>query len=180
MATTRLQVFYQRGEGAKWTNVYHLDTTTITDAITAFDSFMKDVLLGLLHSSCRITKVLASSLTDDTFQEASVEEAGTSSFTDSALPFFNCVKLIINTTGLGRPDVKFMKGWITEGNSSSGEIDSIALAAFVDGFNGMIDVLTDESTPLVSENGDLWGVASAPPLIQMRQMHRKRKKPVTP
>jgi len=179
VATTRLQVFYQRGEGAKWSNVYHLDVTTITDAITAFQSFMQDVLLGLLHSSCRITKVLSSSLTDDTFQEQSIEEAGTSAFTDSALPFFNCVKVIINTTALGRPDVKFMKGWLTEGNTSSGEIDSIALASFIDGFNGMIEVLTDESTPLVSDDGALWGVASAPPLIQMRQMHRKRRH-VTP
>jgi len=180
VATTRLQVFYQRGEGAKWSNVYHLDVTTITDAITAFQDFMKPVLLGLLHSTCRITKVLSSSLVDDTFQEQSIEEAGTSAFTDSALPFFNCVKLIINTTALGRPDIKFMKGWITEGNSSSGEIDGSALSDFLDGFNGMIEVMTDESVPLVSDDGALWGVASAPPLIQMRQMHRKRKKVVAP
>lgn len=180
MATTRLQVFYQQGEGAKWSNVYHLDVTTITDAITNFDSFMKDILLGLLHSTCRITKVLASSLSDDTFQEQSVEEFGTSAFTDSLLPFFNCVKVVINTTALGRPDVKFMKGWLTEGNTSSGTIDESPLAGFLDGFNGMIEVMTDESVPLVSDDGALWGVASAPPLIQMRQMHRKRRRTPTP
>jgi len=179
MAVTRLQVFYQIGEGEKWTNVYHIDVASITDAITAFQDFMQSILLGLLHSSARITKVLSSSMTDDTFQEASIEEAGTSAFTDSRLPLFNCVKVIVNTTGLGRPDIKFMKGWLTEGNSASGAVDSIPLASFLDGFNGMIDVLRDESMPLVSENGDEWGVASAPPAIQMRQMHRKRRH-VTP
>lgn len=180
MATTRLQVFYQRGEGPKWTNVYHVDVDTITDAITAFQSVMQPYLLTLLHSSCRIVKVLASSLDDDSFTEASIEEAGTSAFTGSLLPFFNCVKLAISTVGLGRPDVKFMKGWIEEGNSSSGEIDSTPLADFLDNVNNMIQDMIDNSTSLVSDTGDQWGVATASPLIGMRQMHRKRKKPVTP
>jgi hypothetical protein len=180
MATTRLQVFYQEGEGAKWTNVYHVDVDTLTDAITAFTSVMQAYLLTLLHSSCRIVKVLASSMTDDTFVEASIEEPGTSAFTDSRLPFFDCVKTIISTTGLGRPDIKFMKGWLTEGNSSSGSVDSIALTAFLDNFNNMIQDMIDNSTSLVSDTGDQWAVATAPPTIQMRQMHRKRKKTVTP
>jgi hypothetical protein len=180
MATTRLQVFYQEGEGAKWTNVYHVDVDTITDALTAFTSVMQTYLLTLLHSSCRIVKVLASSLTDDTFQEISVEEAGTSAFTGSRLPFFNCVKVIVSTVGLGRPDGKYMKGWLEEGNSSSGSIDPSALADFLDNFNNMIQDMIDNSTSLVSDTGDQWAVATAPPTIAMRQMHRKRKKPVTP
>ena len=171
----RLQVFYQRGEGAKWSNVYHLDVETITDAITGFQAAMKSHLLTLLHSSCRITKVLASSLVDDTFQEASIEEAGESSFTGSLLPFFNCVKVLAFTSGLGRPDVKFMKGWLEEGNTSSGEIDPSALSDFVDEMNAMRSDCVDEACALVSENGDNWGTLTAPPLIQMRQMHRKRK-----
>jgi len=175
MATTRLQVFYQLGEGEKWTNVYHTDVDTITDAITAFESVMQSYLLTLLHSSCRIVKVLASSLTDDTFQEASIEEAGTSAFTGSRLPFFNCVKVQVSTTGLGRPDVKFMKGWLEEGNSSSGQIDSSALSDFLDNFNNMIQDMIDNSTSLVSEDGTQWAVATASPNIQMRQMHRRRR-----
>jgi len=179
VATTRLQVFYQEGEGEKWSNVYHLDVTTLTDAITAFTTDMQAALLSILHSSCRIVKVLASSLTDDTFVEASIEEAGTSAFTDSRLPFFNSVRVLAATTGLGAPDSKFIKGWLTEGNSSSGSIDSIALADLVTALVDMRSDLTGNDTPLVSESGDLWGTITAKPIIQMRQMHRKRKK-VTP
>lgn len=178
MATVRLQIFYQVGEGAKWSNVYHIDAPDLPGALVQFTDFMKDPLLGLLHSTARITKVLASSLLDDTFSELSVEEAGTSAFTDSALPFFDCVKLLIATAGLGRPDVKFLKGWLTEGNSSSGSIDSTPLGDVLTDFQGMIDSLATEGTPLVSENGDEWATASAPPLIQMRQMHRKRRRVV--
>lgn len=180
MATVRLQVFYQEGEGAKWSNVYHVDVDTITDAITAFESVMQAYLLTLLHSSCRIVKVLASSLIDDTFQEASIEEAGTSAFTGSRLPFFDCVKVAIATVALGRPDVKFMKGWLEEGNSSSGSIDPSALSDFLDNVNNMIQDMIDNSTSLVSESGDQWAVATASPIIAMRQMHRRRKKTVTP
>jgi len=179
VATVRLQIFYQVGEGAKWSNVYHIDAPDLPGALVQFTDFMKDPLLGLLHSSARITKALASSLIDDTFVETAVEEAGTSSFTDSALPFFDCVKLAISTAGLGRPDIKFLKGWLTEGNSSSGTIDSLPLADVITAFQGMVDSLATEGTPLVSESGDEWATVSAPPLIQMRQMHRKRRH-VTP
>lgn len=179
MATTRLQVFYQIGEGEKWSNVYHVDTTTITDALTAFTSHMQATLLGMLHSSARITKVLSSSLIDDTFQELSVEEAGTSAFTDSRLPLFDCVKLLISTAGLGRPDGKFLKGWLTEGNSASGAIDSIPLDELLGDFQQMIDDMASESTPFVSDTGDEWAIVSASPNIQMRQMHRRRRH-VTP
>jgi hypothetical protein len=179
VATTRLQVFYQLGEGEKWSNVYHVDVTTITDAITAFTSHMQAPLLSFLHASCRITKVLSSSLVDDSFQEASIEEAGTSAFTDSRLPFFNCVKLLISTTGFGRPDGKFLKGWLTEGNTSSGLIDDTALTDLLGDYQQMIDDMASESTPFVSNTGDEWAIVTAPPTIQMRQMHRRRRH-VTP
>jgi hypothetical protein len=175
MAVTRLQVFYQIGEGEKWSNVYHVEVSTITDALTAFTSVMQAHLLTLLHSSCRIVKVLSSSLTDDTFQELGVEEAGTSSFTDSRLPLFNCVKVLVSTAGLGRPDIKFMKGWLTEGNSASGSLDTLPLTDFEDEFNAMIGDMNANDTPLTSQTGDLWSTGIVQPTIQMRQMHRRRR-----
>lgn len=176
----RLQVFYQEGEGAKWTNVYHVRGTTVTDALTAFTANMQTHLLTLLHSSCRIVKALSSDVSSDAFQEISVEEGGTSSFTDSRLPFFDCVKVAIATTDPGRPDIKFMKGWLTEGNSSSGSIDDLALADFLTEFNDMITAMDGDDFPLISENNQPWLTATASPLIQMRQMHRKRRRTPAP
>jgi len=42
----------------------------------------------------------------------------------------------------------------------------------------MIDDMTTNSTPLCDESGLAWGSASVQPAVQMRQMHRKRKKKV--
>lgn len=181
MAVFRCQVFYQRGEGDKWTNVYHLSGTTLHGALIAAANTLVPGLLPLLHASCRIVKVLVSSLSDDTFEESSIEQAGTSAFTDSVLPFFNSVKAKFNTSGTGRPDLKFYKGWLTEALNDSGVITSLDLSDFTDALNQLIIDMNSESYDLSSENGDLWSTSGATvqPAIQMRQMHRKRRH-VTP
>jgi len=171
-----MQVFHQIGEGSKWTNVYHVDADDLTSVIAAFGDNMLDPLLSNLHPSARIVKVLVSSLTDDTFVENGYEAFGTSSFTDSRLPVFNCVKAQFNTAGLGRPDVKYYKGWATEENSDSEFFDPTALSAFAVNITDFIGDMSSNTTPLVSENGDLWLSVTCKPAVQMRQMHRKRKK----
>jgi len=177
MAVFRLQVFNQIGEGAKWTNVYHIRASNLAATIDAFSTDMKAHLLEMLHASARIVRVLASDPLTDAFSEISVEEFGTSSFTDSLLPLFNCVKVSIGTAASGRPDVKFMKGWVTEESSDSGVVDPTALGNFINEFNSMIDDMSGDATPLVSDTNDAWGTATGQPAVQMRQLHRKRKKP---
>jgi len=179
MATFRVQVFYQRGEGEKWTNVYHADSTTLALVANSVVNVLIPGLLPLLHSSCRITKFLVSSLSDDTFIETPVEEAGTSAFTDSILPFFNCVKAFFTTDALGRPDYKFYKGWLTEALNDSQVITPSDASDFKDALDAIIEAMDADEVPLVSESGDPWLVASVQPAIQMRQMHRRRR-PATP
>jgi len=181
MAVFRCQVFYQRGEGDKWTNVYHLSGADLSGALIAAANELVPGLLPLLHASCRIVKVLVSSMTTDDFVESSIEQAGTSAFTDSMIPFFNCVKAKFNTAGLGRPDLKFYKGWLTEALNDSGVITSLDLSDFTDALNSLIVDMSTAEYSLCSENGDLWstGGCTLQPAIQMRQMHRKRRH-VTP
>lgn len=180
MALTRLQVFYQIGEGVKWTNVYHMEASALPAAAAAFQNHMQATLLGMLDPSARIVKTLVSSLADDTFVETSIEEVGTHFGSGSLLPLFNCVKVLIQTAGLGRPDVKFMKGFVGEDNSASGVIDPSALSDLVDAFNAMIGDMDDNGTTLESDEGDAWIVATGQPGIQMRQLHRRRKRTVVP
>lgn len=175
MATFRVQVFYQRGEGDKWTNVYHVSGADLTGALTAVVGTFVPALLPLLHASCRVVKVLVSSLTDDTFSEAAIEEPGSSAFTDSTLPFFNSVKGLFQTTAFGRPDLKFYKGWLTEALNDSGVITSLDLSDFEDALNAIISSMSVEDYALCSESGDLWTSAVVQPGIQMRQMHRRRR-----
>jgi hypothetical protein len=180
MAVTRIQVFYQRGEGDKWTNVYHANGASLEVVRDAVVSAMLPQLIEILSPACRIVKFLVSSLTDDTFLEQSVEEFGDSAFTDSLLPFFNCVKVLIQTASLGRPDVKFIKGWLTEAITESGVIEPTEIAPFVGVFNTMIGDMEDASAFLCADDGGAWTTVSVQPTIQMRQMHRRRRRTVTP
>lgn len=180
MANTRIQVFYQRGEGDKWTNVYHADAASLPALSTAFTSIMQVHLLNMLDPSVRIVKALFSSMTDDTFVETSIEEPGVLFGAGSLLPFFNRVKLLFATAGLGRPDVKFLGGWVGEDNSASGVNDPTKLADLVTEFNTLIEDMDANGTPLQSEAGDAWNECTAQPGIQMRQLHRRRKRVVVP
>lgn len=179
MAVFRVQVFYQRGEGDKWSNVYHLESADIPTAMGDAVTTMAPILTGLLHSSCRLVKILVSSLVDDTFSETVLNSAGTSAFSDSMIPFFNSVKIFFQPSDLGRPDYKFFKGWLTEALNDSGQVTSLDLADFVDALQNMISDMADTDSTLVSENGSEWTTAIGQPAIQMRQMHRKRRH-VTP
>lgn len=180
MPVTRIQVFYQRGEGDKWTNVYHANGSTLPVVRDAVVSAMLPQLLDLLAPSCRIVKFLVSSLSDDTFLEQSVEQAGTGALTDSLLPFWNCAKVLIQTASLGRPDIKFMKGLLTEDITESGVIDSTLITDIVSDFNTMIGDMEDASAILCADDGGVWETVSVQPTIQMRQMHRRRRRTPTP
>ena len=180
MAVFRLQVFYQIGEGGKWSNVYHVDASDLAGVVAAFSSDMLPGMLPILHASARITKVLASSLTDASFLEEVIEQFGTSAATDGRLPLWNCVRALISTDAPGRPDVKFLKGYLTEGTIAVDLIESAAVTVLSTNFNAIISSMIANSTPLVSESGDAWIGAVIQPAIQMRQLHRKRKKTVTP
>jgi hypothetical protein len=179
VAVSRAQIFYEIVGLGKWSNVYHQEADSLIDARIAWTTAGIPILLGLLHSSAQITRVLVSSLTDDTFTEAAVNESGTSAFSDSRLPLFNSVKALFQTAGLGRPDLKFYKGWLTEALNDSGFITSPDLDDFETALASLIGDMSAEGAQLCSENGDAWGAASVQSAIQMRQMHRKRRH-VTP
>lgn len=180
MTLMRLQVFYARGEGSKWSNVYHSNADTLAALTANFVSDMQTPLLSALDPSCRLTKILASSTIDDTFSEVSIEEVGTHFGAGSLLPLWNCVKVFFSTAGLGRPDYKFYKGFVGEDNTATDVIDSGQLSDLVADLQTMIDDMSSDGTPLVSNEGDIWLAATGQPGVQMRQMHRRRKRTVVP
>lgn len=180
MTLYRLQVFYQRGEGNKWSNVYHSNADSLATLTANFVTDMQAKLLSSLDPSCRLTKILASSTVDATFSEVSIEEVGTHFGSGTLYPLWNCVKLFFSTAGLGRPDYKYLKGFVGEDNVDSDVIDGGQLIDLVDDFQAMIDDMSSDGTPLVSNEGDIWLTCTAQPGVQMRQMHRRRKKTVAP
>lgn len=180
MTVYRVQVNYRTNSGGKWSNVYHMRGTLIGDVRANFEAVAVPVLLQFLHAANTLVSLLVSSDADDTFVSDTLELPGTSADGGSQLPLFNSVKVFFSTSATGRPDYKFIKGWLTETLSDDGQLETTARNGIKTGFQDMVTDMAAEDTPFVSESDDLWGIVSVQGKVQMRQEHRRRKRTVTP
>lgn len=176
MGTFRVQFFYQRGANEKWSNVWHVDAPTILAARLAAGNVMLAPLLSLLDSTCKIVKLLVSDPLTTAFIEVPVNSSGTNSAGGTLLPLYNSVRALFSTTVGGRPDYKFLKGYITEDAHAAGDL-ATGIATTIDTvLTTMLTAMETNGTKLVSKNGDVWSNPSIQTAVQMRQMHRRRKK----
>lgn len=176
MTVFRLQVFYQYGSLGKLSNVWHSDAADIPTLQGDVSSTMVDDLKVMLHPNCTLLRFLISDLAGTDFVTTEVGESGTSANDDELLPLFACAKVLFNDGGLGRPDLKYMKGLLTEAIQNN--------TGITDAFRGTLDtqmttLLSDMSaagSPLCSAEGGEYTGASVQQAVQMRQMHRRRKR----
>lgn len=180
MTVFRAQVNYRTNSGGKWSNVYHLRSTLIGDVRANFEAVAVPVLLQFLHPANTLVSLLVSSDSDDTFISDTLELAGTSADGGSQLPLFNSAKVFVSTAATGRPDYKFVKGWLTETLVEDGELEATARNGIKTAFQDMVTDIAAEDSPFVSESDDLWGIVSVQSRVQMRQEHRRRRRTVTP
>lgn len=176
MAIFRVQVFYSMGALGKWSNVYHADGTSLADVLSAFQDNMQEPLRTLLHVQGILEKVLISSTTDDTFLEAPILLGGANGDTEQVMPLFNSIKVFFQTDALGRPDYKFVKGTLTDDANEGGFVASSVVTGVRSAYLDIISDMSTASAPLVSESGDLWTDVAVQTLIQMRQLHRRRRR----
>jgi hypothetical protein len=176
MPVFRVQVHYTFGANGKWSNVWHVSGADLLVSAGAFESAGVPALLPLLNNDCRLASLLVSSETDDTFVSVPVDAAGTSGASGDLLPLFNSVKVLFGDGSLGRPDYKFMKGLLTEGGQIDGTIDATTLGVIKGLMETFVGDMNIEGVALVSEDNDEYATVSVQSAVQMRQMHRKRKK----
>ncbi len=177
MSLFRIQVFYQRGLGEKWSNVYHVDSADLFTAAAAAAGTLAPGLAPILDSSCLIVKVLTSDPTSPgTFIEAALAIAGTSSGSGDLLPLFNSARVLFPILSGGRPDYKFIKGFITESLQTNGIITTGALSALASQFGTVITDMSTAGANLVSDTLEGWSVVTPQAAVQMRQMHRRRRR----
>jgi hypothetical protein len=179
MAVFRVQVFYQLGSIGKWSNVWHADAASIPAVQTAMSAVGVLDLQPLLHPDATLLRFLVSDDAGTDFQTTEVNAAGSSSASDSLLPLFNSVKAILASGGLGRPDLKYFKGLVTEAMQNNGEINPTDRSALDVRVTTLLSDMDAAGVPLCSHEGDHYTGASIQVAVQMRQMHRKRRK-VTP
>lgn len=176
MPVYRVQVFYQLGLAGKWTNVYHVQAAGIADAAGDFDAAATAPLLQILDPQATLVKYLISDLVGTQFVTVTKGLNGTSTAAGDTLPLFNSVKVLITAGAFGRPDYKFYKGFITESIQTNGILTPGSMGYVDTAVQTMINDMITAGSPLVSENGNAWGQASVQAAVQMRQMHRRRKK----
>jgi hypothetical protein len=181
MPIYRLQVNYTLGLTGKWSNVWHFKATTMAIAAGAPVIGMEDSLLALLDESCLIKSYLISAIDDDSFFTSDRNSAGLNTDLGSLLPLYNTVKVIIPPTDFGRPDLKYLKGAVGENVQTDGILEPAYVTLVDDTITGMIGDMVSNATPLCTIDGQNYVNVSVQPAVQMRQMHRKRrKKPVVP
>jgi len=180
MPVFRVQVKYSKNGSNKWSNVWHVSSTTLALAASKFQDFGVPDLLPLLNNACIMDGFLVSDLDGAEFVTVPINENGTSGASGDLLPLFNSVKVLFEDGSLGRPDYKYLKGLLTEG----GQIDSVIDATTIGVIDGLIEALIvdldGEGCPLVSADNDQYTAASVQPLVQMRQMHRRRRRTPAP
>lgn len=176
MPVFRTQVFYTRGSTGKWSNVWHNSAALITDVVSAWSSDGIPDLLPILDNTAQIASFLVSDLAGTQFVTTPVNAAGTSSASGDLLPLFNSLKALFPDGSLGRPDYKYFKGFVTESIQTNGNLNSGTITAVEALLATLIADMDAAGAALVSDDNDAYVSASVQEAVQMRQMHRKRKK----
>lgn len=180
MTVFRVQVHYKFGVSQKWSNVWHVNAGDLLTAATEFNINAVEPLLDLLHPSCTMARLLVSNPATKQFTIVDVNQFGTSADSGDLLPLFNCVRVIIPVAGFGRPDLKYLKGFLTETLIDGDIIEPTAATGIDNQLTAVIGLMTAAGAPLCTEAGEGYTNVSVQSLVQMRQMHRKRRKKAAP
>jgi hypothetical protein len=181
MAVWEVRPVFQYGDRF-WENIWHVDAGADTDVapalISAFVDFSLETLLDL-YSLARVVRRPAGS--HDEFIEVIVAGAGLVGAGDNlALPLFNVARILLSG-GVGRPGEKLLRGLLL--NSDVIDNQNHIKPALVSYVTGKVDDLFNAAS--TAGQSIVFGatdkVAVSPIVdstIQMRQLHRKRKKTV--
>jgi hypothetical protein len=171
---------YKTHPKGKWSNVYGFVAATLAAATADMVDILTNLEKPLLHPSVVLASIRISSAIpfDDSFTITPIGENGTSADAADLLPFFNCVRVDIGVIGGGRPSRKYWKGLLTETLVTGMQVTPGALAAIETGFNGAIAAAEAAVMAFSDNDGQDWDTAVAVADVQMRQMHRKRRKKV--
>jgi len=177
MAQFLIQVKYRRGIGEKWSNVWRVDAADLFTAAAAASGTLAPGMAPLLDSSCQIVEVLTSTPgSPGLFITAALAIVGTSTSSGSVLPLFNAVKVLFPLLSGGRPDYKYLKGFLTEANSNNEIVDGSSLGGITTILTGLISDMATAGATLVDNGGTNYSVVTPQAEIAMRQMHRKRRR----
>lgn len=176
-----IQVFKTHPESPRpFSNTYCVDASDMTEAAGAVP-LIRDMELAMFDNATFLTYARVSTLQEDfhNFTTVPINTAATSSPSGTGLPLFNTLRIDINTTGFGSPTRMRYRN-LTEGVIVGTAVDSTFRAAKEALVNDLITDLGANGTPWTQRDGDTLTVATAFNKVAERQLHRRRRKAVTP
>jgi hypothetical protein len=178
MAVWEVRVVFGYGDRS-WENVWHIDAGSADDVPAAVITALHDFHIGKLLSIYELLKIVRRPAgSHDEFIEAIYNEAGgIATGTADAMPLFNTLKFFL-TGGAGRPGFKFLRGLLRTVDvlDSDSNIEPSLVADVEVDVLALIAAVAGADAEIVYGLGKIATSASTQLKVQMRQLHRKRKR----
>jgi hypothetical protein len=176
MTVFSVQVFKSTPE-RRWSNRYHVNSPTITQANT---DALEGILGGEKNLHCTfvtISEMLVSTITEDdrVFISTVLDVPGERSFSTDALPLFNTLMARFSVGGIGDVARKYYR-ILTEGDIAGGAITPALITTAEDALNDMVNSMAEAGSPLCKIDGSLLTDVSIQVAVQERQLRRRNKR----
>jgi hypothetical protein len=184
MTIFRIQVFQRLDSSDReWSNTWLCDAADIDTVVAGMPDF-GDVTAQAHLDNVIITRARVSDILPDTdvFSIVTLGVIGTrgTGGDNDWLPLFNTVRVDFDVAGGGRPSRKYFRSPILEADQQAGQLADTVVTYFTTVGGEFISTASGGSFPLVDPDGQLLTAAHCQTQVQMRQLHRKRKKAVAP
>ncbi len=161
----------------EWSNVYHVRTTSSLEAIGIADQIVA-AEREFHNASTTFSRARAFSITegDDDFRTTTYNEAGLRTDPPQNMPLWDTVRVDITVEGGGRPSRKFYRLPLGEADVVNLVVDGTLRSLIDTTLEGLRTTLDTATTPLVDLDDQPWTDVNAYGFVQMRQLHRKRRR----
>jgi hypothetical protein len=178
MAAFLVQVFKTHPlENRPWSNVYRINAADLTAAVDGAVIIIP-AEQAFHNAATQFTYARISSAVegDDVYTTFPINEGGDRTDPADNLPLWNTVRVLINVFGGGRPSQKFYRLPLGEGDVNNYVIQSGVITLIQSTLTTLIDDMDNNGTPLQDPDGQNWGAVTVQERVQMRQLHRKRRR----
>ena len=156
--------------------MYHIGADDIGLAALAAVTFIAPFEASILDTTATVFKVLTSDPASVDFIVDALAIAGTSVGGGSLLPLFNTLRALVRVDSFGRNDSKFYRGYLDESFTEDGLIAGATVTGVAGLLNTLMSDMSGNGTPLLADDSAAWLLATVQQEIQMRQLHRKRRR----
>jgi len=184
MPLFKIQIFKKlEGSDREWSNVWICDATDLATVVAGMPDFGSNeaqfYLDNVIVTRARVSDTLPDT---DVFSIVTLDLEGTRGTAGDGdwLPLFNTVRIDIDVEGGGRPSRKYIRPPLLESDQSRGILEDTVITYFTTVANQAIEVASTGSFPMVDPDGQTLITSHAQANVQMRQLHRKRKRVAAP